>query len=449
MSKPAASGASESLRGVPEIEQQSLLFIFSGFMFRLGLALATFEQVRPFFGMQVSDYCFFLSLILFFSKPKSRLLEVKGSGVLLAGSLILSAALLSLRNASSLSNATSPLARLFVLFGLFSPLALVHSKDIWRNVLFVIGGIFANCGVALLQAWVYPGIVDALSINPTQPDISDIGRLQALTSHPNILGFSASLAVLIAVVLLSSETGRYMRGRLMLVILVCTLAALLSRSRTFILALVAGLLVFGLSRRSQRKAVLGTLVVIIVVFGTLNYLAPEVLSEYSGRLGSTGGDFAPDYGRLVAAVLAIGEISEKPILGWGPDHLAEAGLWLNPDTGELAGVHNSLLLYWHGVGALGAIGLLMLFASATRRAVQLLKMNLIGRSREALHLALACYGLLFVICNVHPILYNRFLFVPVFVFSGFSARLWNRFKVCPVAHGRAATQLTPSVQTSC
>jgi len=67
------------------IEEQSLLFLFSAFMFRLGLGLATFEQVRPFFGMQVSDYCFFLSLVLLLYKPKSRLLETKRSGVLLAG----------------------------------------------------------------------------------------------------------------------------------------------------------------------------------------------------------------------------------------------------------------------------------------------------------------------------------------------------------------------------
>src|SRR6266403_1523176 len=193
----------------------SPLFFASAFLFRMGLALITFEQVRPFFGMQVSDYCFFLSLILFLSRPKSGLLETKGSGSLLAGLLILSGAVLSLRNTSDINNAIGPLTRLFVLFGLFAPLALVHSKNIRKNLLYLAGGISVNCALALLQAWVYPGIVNTLSINPTQPDISDeSGRLQSLASHPKILGLSAALAVLIAVLLLVSKTGKHIRGRL-------------------------------------------------------------------------------------------------------------------------------------------------------------------------------------------------------------------------------------------
>ncbi len=355
----------------------SPLFFASAFLFRMGLALITFEQVRPFFGMQVSDYCFFLSLILFLSRPKSGLLETKGSGSLLAGLLILSGAVLSLRNTSDINNAIGPLTRLFVLFGLFAPLALVHSKNIRKNLLYLAGGISVNCALALLQAWVYPGIVNTLSINPTQPDISDeSGRLQSLTSHPNILGLSAALAVLIAVLLLVSKTGKHIRGRLMLVILVCTLAGLLSGSRTFFVASVVGFIVFALSQRQRRKTVIGAIVALIFVLVGLNYVAPLVLTEYSERLGSTGGDFAPDQGRFVSAGLALLEIFQKPIVGWGPDHLDDAGLWLNPETGELAGVHSSFLMYWHGAGLLGATGFLALFVTPVWKMVRLLNKDL-------------------------------------------------------------------------
>src|SRR5579864_6366865 len=72
-------------------------FAFAGFLFRMGLALGTFEQVRP-FGIMLSDYCFLLSFVL---TPKSWLIKRTGSGVLLACSLILFGAFLSLRGSLS------------------------------------------------------------------------------------------------------------------------------------------------------------------------------------------------------------------------------------------------------------------------------------------------------------------------------------------------------------
>lgn len=303
--------------------------------------------------------------------------------------------------------------------------------------------------LALLQAWVYPGIVNALSINPTQPDISDeSGRLQSLTSHPNVLGLSAAMAVLIAALLLLSKTSRHIRGRLVLVVLVCTLAGLVSGSRTFLVALVAGLIVFALSQRLHRKAVVGILVALVLLWGGLNYVAPGVLTDYSERLGSTGGDYAPDQGRYMAAGLALLEIFQKPIVGWGPDHLDDAGLWLNPETGERAGVHDSFLMYWHGAGLLGATGFLALFVVPVWKTLRLLNKNLPRDRADAVRLGLACYGLLFVVSNLQPILYNRFLFIPLFVFAGFTARLWRPFQLQSPVRGRLAAQLAPNFRTS-
>ena len=62
-----------------------------------------------------------------------------------------------------------------------------------------------NCLVTLIQAWVYPGIVDLLSINPPQPDVKFSGRFQGLTEFPVTLGLSAALAVLIGIGLICSE----------------------------------------------------------------------------------------------------------------------------------------------------------------------------------------------------------------------------------------------------
>lgn len=400
--------------------ESGFLFAFSAVTFQVGLALVSFEQVRPFFDIQVSDYFLFLSSVLFLSRPKSRLLEARGSGVLLAGFLILLGALLSLKNASNWMDAVGPLARLVALFGLFACLAVIHSKDIRKCILFLIGGIFVNCSIAILQSWVYPGIVEALSINAIHPDLgADGGRLQGLTSHPNVLGFCAALAVLLGLEMSTLEMGRRIRPWLAIQVFVCALAALLSGSRTFFAALVPGLLVFVLLQRRHLRAILRPLGALALLWAALAYFAPSTVSEYSERLGSTSADFAPDYSRLVSAALTVEDISEKPILGWGIDHFEDAGLWLNPE-GELAGVHNSFLKYWYGAGLLGAAGFLAVFVLPARQVVKALRSRPAESSRGILCMALSSYVLLFIVSNVAPILYNRFLYVPIFMFAGFT-----------------------------
>ena len=158
MTSLATNARFESLPKASAIEQQDLLFLFSRFMFRIVLALVTFEQIRPAFDIQVSDHCFFLSLLVFLSHPTLRLRKFMGSGILLAGSIILLGSVLSLLNATSLSDASGPLVRFFVLFALFGPLTLIHSRNVRQNMLFLMGGIFVNCVITLLQATLFPGI---------------------------------------------------------------------------------------------------------------------------------------------------------------------------------------------------------------------------------------------------------------------------------------------------
>jgi O-antigen ligase len=405
------------------IEQQEILLLFSAFMFRIGLALVTFEQVRPFFGIQVSDYCFFLSLLVFLSRPRLRLEKFRGSGVLLGGLLILLGSILSLLNASSLGAAAGPLVRFFVLFGLFGPLALIHSKNILVNLCFLMGGIFVNCVITLLQASVFPGIADALSINPARPDISDIGRFQGLTSHPNIIGLSAALAVMIAFGLLAFNGSRH-RVRLFIVVFVCTLTGFLSGSRAAFVSLIPSLILFLVFEKQRRRAIVRGFIVLGLLWVALAYVAPSVISQFSERLDSTGSDFYSDYGRLWSAIYTVEEIAQRPIIGWGVDHLDDAGLTDVPGTGEIVGVHNTLLKYWHGAGLLGAVGFLSIFVLPARRMVQMLKKRPSGNSYNALRLSLCCFLLLFIVSNLGPFDYNRFLYIPLFSFAGFVASVW-------------------------
>ena len=421
MDGPAENSQLPSLaHGAGSIVHQHLLLPFSSFMFRMGLALLTFEQIRPFFGIQVSDYCFFLSLPVLFSHAKGRLGKIKGSGVLLGGTIILIGSVLSLRNASSFGDSVGPLLRLFVLFGLFAPLALLHSKNFRTNMFFLMGGIFVNCVVTLLQASVLPGIAEVLSINPTRPDISDIGRFQGLTSHPNIIGLSAALAVMIGIGLFSFDENRHIRPYLIIVVFVCTLAGFLSGSRTVFVALIPSLVVFTILQK-QRRALVRGLIALAALCAMLFYVAPAVISQFSQRLDTSGSDFYSDYGRLWSAVYVVEEIAQKPLLGWGIDHLDDAGLTEVPETGELVGVHNTFLKFWHGAGLLGAVGFLFLFALPAKRMVQILKKGSPDSPSNAVKLSLSCFLLLFIISNLGPFDYNRFLYVPLFFLAGFAA----------------------------
>jgi O-antigen ligase len=396
-------------------------FLLSSFMFRIGLALVTFEQVRP-LGMMLADYCFFASILVLLPSFRSILRQAKGSGILPAGVLILSGAFLSLLSDSDLRNAAVPLVKLFILFGLFAPLAVIHSQNVRKNMLFLIAGISVNCAVTVLQAWVFPGIVDALSINPLTQDLgeSEIRRFQGLTQFPVTLGLAAAVAVLLGLGLVLNERRKRVSWGLAWLVLICTAAALLSGSRTFLAALIPGLIVLALLQERRRQAIVHALVGVVVLWGALAYFVPTAISQFSDRLDDAG---LVDYSRLAVAAQALIEISQKPILGWGISHFGEAGSLLLPEINDVQGAHVTLLQYWYGAGLLGAIGFLALFVIPTRRMLQVLRKKLPDDSTNAVRLILASYVAFFIIVSLGPYLYNRYLYIPLFAFAGFTANI--------------------------
>lgn len=392
-------------------------FALAGFLFRMGLALVTFEQVRP-FGFMLSDYCFLFSFVL---TPKSCLIKRTGSGVLLACSLILCGGLLSLRGSLS-GGAVEALVRLVILYGLISALAVAHSKDIRKNIIYLLGGISVNCFVTVLQATIFPGIVDALSINPPESDVAYAGRFQGLTQYPVTLGLSGAFGMLLGIGLISFEKNKLVRWILAALIFVCGAAALLSGSRTFLASLIPGLIVFALLQKRHRRVILHAIAGLVLLWGAVTYLLPQAASEYSDRVSSLG---LTDYGRMYSAFQAAVEISEKPILGWGVDHFDEGGVIVipeGPDAGHITGAHNSFLRYWYAAGFFGAMGFLALFAVPTVRTLRNLKKKVSERTANMMSLAVAAYVSLFIVANLGPYIYNRYLYVPMFVFAGFAAK---------------------------
>ena len=400
-------------------DQRGLLFRSSAFLFRLGLATMTFDQIRP-FGTLVADYFFLLSLLLLLCSSDRRLLKSRGSGVLAAGAVILCGAFLSRVNVSS--------AQIFVLFGLFAPLTVVHARDAAKNMLFLVGGVSVSCGAAILAAWVSPNIADVLTINPLwDPHSFELSqRFGGLSGHPMILGLTAALAVLVATGLLLVEKRQYIRWALFLSILVCGIGAISSGSRNFLASLIPGLLILLLWRPLSRRSVIQVCLGLIVVFAawaSIAYVLPDLTASYTERLSKTSADDSENSSRLIMAAVALTEIAQKPISGWGMDHFGEAGTIYSVADGAFMSAHDNLLQYWYAMGILGAIGYLMLFVLPVRRMLQTLKKTPPGNLSKVLKLGIGVYLLLFIASNLQPILLNRFFYIPLFLFAGLAANV--------------------------
>jgi O-antigen ligase len=395
-------------------------FYVSRYLFLAGLFFVTFEEIRPAAGAMLSDYLFGLSILFLPRSRWSRIPWAAKVSALLGPTLIIVGAASSLHSPGSLSAGFPALLKLFILFGLIAPLALCHASDINRNMFAVALGIAANCFITVIQAAMFPGIVDLLSVNPPRMDVGFSGRYQGMTEFPVTLGLAAGFGVLLAIGLSSMKKNASLRLLLGVSVVVCTAAALLSGSRTFFAALVPSLILFAFFEKQRRRTIIAAMIGLVFAWGAIDYVAPQVVSRYTDRVNSEG---LIDYGRLALIAQIVVEISEKPILGWGVDHAEEGGLLFFPKTGEIAPAHNTFLRYWYAAGLLSAIGFLALFVIPVRRIIRFLKENPSDKRIVMVRLILACYLFLFIVCNLGPYLYNRYIFVPMFVLAGFMAQL--------------------------
>jgi O-antigen ligase/polysaccharide polymerase Wzy-like membrane protein len=411
-------------QGAPRSSNAALLF--SALFFRIGLFSLTFEQDR-FGGIQLSDYFLLTCVLLLLFRPTDRLKSWMAA-VPIGGYLLVAGGILSLVSMTSMSNAAAALARLFALFILFAPLAGIHAKDVRVNSHFILGGISANCLIAMIQAWVFPGIVNLLSVNPVEDTDygSSIGRFIGLTSHPNVLGLSAALGILIGVALFLFDKNPTIRWILAFEVLLCAIGALLSGSRTALVALVPALLIFSFFERRSRGTVVKAILAIGLMFAFLSYFFPNVVSSYSERIDTQG---FVDYDRLLTAATALTDIAQRPIVGWGVDHFDDAGQTFLVDLGISSGTHLTLLQFWYAVGILGAVGFVLVFFGPTIRMIKLLRVNLPLNVRIMLSLGVSVCLLLFIVSFLQPLVFNRFFYMPIFVFAGYASFVAKRVEV--------------------
>jgi hypothetical protein len=398
-----------------EMPQESLLYRSSGFMFRLGLALEIFEEVRP-FGILFADLFFLASLILLLCSKERSLLMSRGSGVMAASALILSRILVS-------GVLTGPALKVIILFGVFAPLAIAHSRDLWRNLRYLVAGVTVNCAIAIISAWFWPGIAGVLAINPVVTDIGQQGgRYAGLSGHPNSLGISAALAVLVAVGLLLHDRGEGLSIGIYLEILICLTGAVLSSSRTFFVALLPALLILVFWRRLSFKRVVrlsvGLICLLWLSWVAINHVFPSAAGSYVERLGDTSESDESNQGRLLTAELALFQIAQKPIWGWGPENLGEAGMVYLPGEADFEPVHIVFLHYWYAEGILGAVGFALLFILPVVGMSRVLRNSHSESMKEASRLGICACVCIFISSSLHPLFAVRHLFMPLFVFAG-------------------------------
>jgi O-antigen ligase len=420
-------------------EVSSFAYIVSKYLFLFGLAFLTFEEVRP-GGIMLSDYFFLLSVIFL---PKHRLKEIGGSGVLLASGLLLIGAVLSVYFSGGWGEGAGNLLRLGLLFAVIAPLSLCHSKDIYRCFVFIAGGIFLNCFITVLQASIFPGIVDALSINPPQPDVAFAGRYQGLTEYPVTLGLAGALGVLLAMGIYAVEKAKFVRWGLIFAMFICSVAALLSGSRTFFGSLIPALLLYALQQKKQRVKTVYSIFALVMIWGAVSYLAPAVTSQFSQRVNSVG---LVDYSRIASWAQAALEIAQKPIFGWGAGHFDEGGVVYLPDTGEVSGAHNTFLRYWYATGILGGTGFLLFFIAPFRNLRKLLKFNIPERTANGARLCMSATLFFFIVTNLGPYIFNRYIFVPMFVVAGYAAYCLRAVTAAREASDKSIALRLPKVQ---
>ena len=226
----------------------------------------------------------------------------------------------------------------------------------------------------------------------------------------------------LAVGLLFFEKKPFVRGALILSIPLCTIGALVSGSRNFFVCLIPALVVFTIWRAENRKRIIRSICAVVAVlfisWTAIAYLVPGVAASYTERLTKIDADDTENSGRLMTAGLALIQISEKPVMGYGTEQFGEAGMMFIPSDMAFMPAHVTFLHYWYSEGLLGAVGFLMLFVLPVRRMWQTLKAK---PSDTFLRLAVCVVLLLFIASNLNPVLLNRFLYMPLFVFAGLCA----------------------------
>jgi O-antigen ligase len=396
--------------------------------------------VRPFGGLDVSDWFFFASLVVVASTVVSKRVALDFSlpGLFLFGFAVFSiGAVFSLPVALHPVDSAGAFARFtFTVFVWFA-LGSIVLRD-RRHVEIAIGAWILSVGISGLAAvaQVKWGSLLFASFTTVPLDIGGgyVGRQIGLSGHPNDLGGAA--AIVVAPAILFATTRVWARAQLYvfvgLLCLVLTCIAL-SGSVTAFGAGAAGAGIWLVSGRvpAKRLVVLaGVLALASVALVAINQQgASSVLSpldRVSLTLGLVSTPLATGLYRLDLDAIAWNEIVHNPLYGVGLD-----GNSVAQAMGGF-GVHNMFLFVWVGAGVFGFLGLVMMIVSLASSYVAEYR-RISAPTEQTLVLALGTsFASFLIVVSAQPIVFTRYAWVPAALLLALRAGRLRREKVARI-----------------
>jgi O-antigen ligase len=406
-------------------------------LYYLGMAFVAAGAIRPFGGLNVSDWLFFASLA-------TAAFTVVFSGVKVDPSvprlLVFGFAVFSLGAVFSLPVAVHPLES-FGAYGRFTftvlvwfALGAVVLRDRRHVEIAVAAWILsvAISGLAALAQVIWGPLLFASFTTATTPQGGFAGRQIGLSGHPNDLGAAAAIVIgpgiLFAASRLWTRTKRYLFVAMLCLVLVCiALSASVS-------AFLAGLASAGMAAVSGRVGIKRLAVIVATLSLTAIALAfisqqgsTSVLSPVD-RLSST---FSPELTpqatglyRLNLDALAWNEIVGSPFFGVGLDGDTVAQVLGGPFS-----VHNMFLFVWVGAGIFGFLGLLIITASLAASYLEEFRRSTAPAERTLVFALGTAFLSFLMITMVEPVLYVRYGWVPAALLMALRAQRLRSEKV--------------------
>jgi O-antigen ligase len=402
--------------------------------FYFALLTLTFEQTRP-YEVSIYDICFMVAIV--FALPLLLTLRLplpSRTSIIPGGFLILAGGAFSLLNADlSDPDLVSSAVKMLVTFGALPLLVALHGRHVKTAALFFAMGVALNCGVAVLEA-AGIGLREMLEINPVN-EADFWGRYRGLASHANLLGVSAALASMVLVSAFIAERQLWRRAILGGALLLCGVAAGLTGSRTALLALpLMGLLL--VTQGAVRPVQLALAATILALSaGGVTLVLPEYAEQMIDRVLATGVETEGDYFRMESLQIAAAEIAEHPLVGWGVDKAGMAGYMYVRQAQKFLGTHNSPVQFWYAFGILGTAGWVLMFVNTLRRLWGARRQG-DATARTFLDPYLGMVILLLIAGNLHPFIFVRLFYVPLYLAA--AAAAWTLHGQGSTAQGRAA-----------
>ena len=390
--------------------------------FYLGLLTIGQTVYRPALSFTLSDWFFFISLILTTSECLLRRnLKIKYPPMMIIGLFFF-----TMGGIISSSFADMPLISVFALikylyliavwFWLGTILLQTPAQIQTSIVLWISSAALSGLGAIMQLVWgdIIPGTAPAWD------------RMTGLTEHVNDLGGLTSIALIPAIMMLTrfpKSNWRFIFSWICITLIVGGLV--LSVSMSGVVALSASLLAWIVFSGYSHKKVIITSIACLLFFIAVSvqshYKKVSILSRLY-NISADGFSSVTLQTRMDTYAAAWEVIKNNPLLGVG----------MGPDVGSTKTgyvVHNIFLLNWFETGFFGLLGILLIHCAITLYAYRGLmdphmkQERVIGAALFSSYIAFLALGI------AQPIYYKRFGWIPaLLIIALYSSRNRSKFK---------------------